>query len=512
MINYLSLFNNTKKMNSSELTNLIYRRQYLITPVPIKCPFKHNLYYLNEEYKLYVHNDLTICTFRKNETQLILLGELFSFIQPELSNAEILELIFTIDLDILLHRLADYCGRFVMIIAKATSIFIVHDANAARKVYYHKTTGGNFCSSRPNLIAEVVGLQKTRCKSKLSYYESLEFIRMNNAGIGNNTIYDHVFQLIPNHSLDVINGKVTRYWPKNPIENMTLSVASKLCAKMINGFINAIGNRYPLMIPVTAGKDSRTLLACSRDVSNKTIYYINKENHLHEKSNDLAVPSRLLKRIGLNFHIIDPYAKKVDDDFRRIYFRNNPLGSEHYLPIIYNYYRFFGDRINIPGNTVASAYDLYGKDDTRLSGLKLAKWNSVARFDFAIEYYNNWLREALLCKQSYNMNINALFYWEERMANWGTQIQLDKDIAQEEFVPFNCTKLIEIMLSVEPKYIDRPEFELFKQIQRYLWPELLTAPVNPSFKNKVIKALDKMEILEFARSFKTNLSSLFNNH
>lgn len=498
-------------MDSSELKDLIHRRQYLITPYPIVCPFEHNVHDLNEDYKLYVHKDLTISCFKKNKTQLLLLGDLFSFSKPEMSNDGILEQIFTSDLDELLLRLADYCGRFVMIIAGATSLSIVHDANAARKVYYHKLTQGFICSSRPNLIAEVVGLQKTRCKSKSSYYESPEFIQMNNAGIGNNTIYDNVYQLIPNHYLDVYSGKITRYWPKTPIRNMTLSVASMLCTEMITGFINAMGNRYQLMIPVTAGKDSRTLLACSHNLCNRTFYYINKEHHLNKKSNDLAVPSMLFKRIGIDFHIIDPYLQEVDDDFRHAYFKNNPLGSEHYLPIIYNYYRFFSDRINVPGNTVASAYDLYGKVDTRLSGLRLAKWNNVARFDFAIDYYNSWLDEALLCKKNYNVNINALFYWEERMANWGTQIQLDKDIAQEEFVPFNCTKLIEIMLSVEPKYIDRPEFELFRQIQKNLWPELLTAPVNPSFKNTLIKGLGKLKVLEIARRLKTNLESLFKN-
>jgi hypothetical protein len=106
-----------------------------------------------------------------------------------------------------------------------------------------------------------------------------------------------------------------------------------------------------------------------------------------------------------------------------------------------------------------------------------------------------------------------LFYWEERLANWGTQVQIDKDIAQEDLIPFNSRQLIHYFFSIEPVHIDRPDFLFFKKIIGNLWCELLITPTNPTAKNKMSKLIHRMGLLEMIRKgryfYQVKLKSYF---
>jgi hypothetical protein len=254
------------------------------------------------------------------------------------------------------------------------------------------------------------------------------------------------------------------------------------------------------MLPVTAGKDSRLLLAATRKIKSDVFYYINKEHRLEDKSYDLTIPKSLLGKLGLDFHILNPYSNP-DEDFRKIYYENNPYASDKYLPIIYNYYLHFGDRINLPGifiNAVEDVYELFGKKVTPDS---LAELIRVEQFEYARAYYAEWLLGCQeLCRQN-NLNVLNLLYWEERVANWGTQLQLEKDIAQEDIIPYNSRLLIQTMLSAELKYREKPDFALFHEITRKLWPETLQEPVNPNLKTGVLKLSKSLRIMKYLKIF-----------
>jgi hypothetical protein len=79
---------------------------------------------------------------------------------------------------------------------------------------------------------------------------------------------------------------------------MPVSEVAKICAVIIKGFAESIALRYnKLMLPVTAGKDSRVLLAATKDFWKNIYFYLNKEPQLSEKDSDFAVSKRLLSRL-----------------------------------------------------------------------------------------------------------------------------------------------------------------------------------------------------------------------
>jgi hypothetical protein len=175
---------------------------------------------------------------------------------------------------------------------------------------------------------------------------------------------------------------------------------------------------------------------------------------------------------------------------------------EGFIPHIYNYYLNFSNRVNLPGIFVGSAYEMFGTYDKGITPEILARLAGVAKYPHAVAYYKKWLDNNLeICRQ-YNINIFVLFYWEERLCNWGTQIQLYKDIAQEDFMPYNSRGFIECFFSAPPKYNDRPRYILYKKIIARLWPEALNESFNPGFKHNLFAFLNFLGILNLVRRWR----------
>jgi hypothetical protein len=223
---------------------------------------------------------------------------------------------------------------------------------------------------------------------------------------------------------------------------------------------------------------------------------------LNDNHPDIRVPRELLKKLNLPFHIVNPY-QPVDKDFEKIYFENHAFASRYFLPHIYNYYNNYGNRVNLPGNNAMAEFPLFKLYRKNITADFLADIIKVKQFEFARKYYAQWLSASRDYCLYNNMNLLILFYWEERLTNWGAQIQIEKDIAQEDFNPFNSRLLIKYYLSAKFENNAPPNFNLSKQIIRNLWPETLNAPFNPSFRHNTAKVFKVLGILETTNKLKS---------
>lgn len=483
-------------MQREEIERLRYRRQYILSPHEIEPPFMCVKRAIESTHHLYIHVDLAVTNYSKDETSLVLLGDIFDYDVIRKNNFDILKDIINNDFNVLLKKLSSYTGCFVLIYVRHGKIFMVHDSTATKKIYHCLTNNGVWCASQPSMLAKTLGLKRSNNKSKLRYYYiSSEFKALNHASIGNTTCFDEITQVLPNHYLDLNQNRSIRFWPFEDTSNqMTLQETAFLCAKMIKGFMESIASRYKVMLPVTAGKDSRTLLAATSTFRENVFYYINKPKNFKNSHKDIVVPSRLFKRLGLEYHIVDPYIP-IHEDFKRVYFGNNEFASVEHLPFINNYYVNYSNLVNLPGNIASGAIWYYPIYKTA-NNISLAKTNGVQRFKHALETYDDWLKDSTEACRAYNFNIWYLFYWEERLGNWGTQYQIDKDIAQMDINPFNSRLLVQYILSVEPPYkIEAAKYVFTKEIINNLWPEVLSEPINPTLKNSVYKFFDHLGLL-----------------
>jgi hypothetical protein len=99
---------------------------------------------------------------------------------------------------------------------------------------------------------------------------------------------------------------------------------------------------------------------------------------------------------------------------------------------------------------------------------------------FACEAISEWYDKTKSVSEATGVDLLDLFYWEHRMGSWQAQSQLEQDIAQETYTPFNHRGLLEKMLSIPTSYRSAPHYDLYKKLCEALWPDVLNEPINPS--------------------------------
>jgi hypothetical protein len=490
-------------MQQEEIEKLKFRRQYILAPHEINPPFLFQKRTIGNTHYLYTHVDLTVTDYSFDGIRLVLLGDIFDYDIIQKTNLDILKDIVNKDINLLLKKLSAYTGCYVLLYIQNNKIFLSHDVTATKKIYHCLNKSGIWCTSQPTLLARTLCLERSKNESKIRYYNSVEFERLYNAGIGDTTYYDEIAQILPNHYLDLSQNRSIRYWPfESHSSQMNMQETANFCAKVIKGYVESIALRYKVMLPVTAGKDSRTLLAATRNIREDVFYYINKHNDFKDNHKDIKIPSRLFKKLGLDYHIIDPYIP-VDKDFEKVYFENNEFASKQHLPFIYNYYKNFSDRVNLPGNIATGAIWYYPIFRKKMDKVMLAKINGVQKYPHALSTYNEWIRKSQVICKDYDFNLWFLFYWEERLGNWGTQYQMDKDIAQMDINPFNSRLLVENILSVHPKSkLETADYPFTKEIIKNLWPEVLGEPINPNLRNTILSLFNHLGLLHFVFKLK----------
>ena len=306
-------------------------------------------------------------------------------------------------------------------------------------------------------------------------------VRAGRLWVGDETYFENVKHLLPNHYLDIRTLEACRYWPNEKIHNLELNVAVDLACRFLRGILQAACNRHDLMMAVTAGTDTRTLLAASRDIKDKVYYFINKHKNLSDKHPDIYVPKAIFKAIDLPFHIHEPNPE-VDEMFKNIFLNNVFMASELRLSVIYDvYFKQHSHRLNILGvGEIGRGF--FGRRPKNLNGYFLARALKYKDSSYAVEKCQEWLDRTLPAAEEYGVDIMTLLLWEQLLGNWGVVGNSESDIAIEEFDPFNSHYLYETLLGVNKKFTKYGHNILFKEMIRNMWPMLIEFPINPPYR------------------------------
>jgi hypothetical protein len=315
-----------------------------------------------------------------------------------------------------------------------------------------------------------------------------------------NTAYNNIKHLQPNHYLDLQKIKSIRFWPNKQLTTIPLKQGVEIGSKLLTGTIESANNRYELTLPVTAGNDSRLLLAATKNIKEEVFYYIIKHQSYTQQHHDIKIPRKLFSKIGVPFNVIE-YSNDVDEEFKKQYYLNCEFATDNDLALIYNvFYKKLPNKINLPGRLGSISRNFYTTYRKNISPEILAKMYKYGNSEYAINIYSNWLNEISDLASNYGYNILSLFDLEENNGNFHTQFQSYKDIAQEEFAPMNNRLLLNTFLSVPIKYRNIYTNYFFKEMIKYMWPELLSVPINPHL-NKYYFAT-KLKLYWFFRMIK----------
>lgn len=473
---------NTQKIDD----RLLYRRQYFIGPKFVDSFPTWEKIILGKNIHITAHPDLEINTAKKGDIELALLGFMFDSQNYKSSNKNILNHIIKNDsFEEIVRATYRYAGRWILIYTYKNESKLLHDPAGLRQIFHCNIDENIWCSAQPHILAKIFNKAKRDSKDITSFINSRAFELNERSWIGDDTIYSDIYHLPPNHYLDINDNTVIRYWPNEKIQELPFGEVVESSAKILSELLKAAKNRYDTAQIITGGWDTRVLLAASKSFSEKQSYFIHKLPDMDDSHEDILIPKEIASNNNLNFDIID--CTEYDKDFDKINTQNVYLvQSDKKKFQYYNYFRDFENILIISGNVSPLIKEQYHSID-KINVTNLARLMHYQNDKLAKKAISNWLNNVKDITITFDISIESLFYWELRFGTWASMFNSELDIATEEFSPYNCRDLINIMHSVPAKYRSKPDVLLYHQIIKRLWPELLDIPINPvsySLKNK----------------------------
>lgn len=452
-------------------------RQYIFCrqALPIESGTRHIRFL---DYNLYYGADLDVTCVQKDGMGLLLIGYILDPYNPKDSDTDILERIadkLQKGWDIT-QASNEFGGRWALVVWQSGQISVFHDACGLRQVFYYADSEALAFASQARLLAQVFSL-KTE-DSATDYINQAQKLDKEYSWPVSASTYKDVKRLLPNHYIK--NNRSVRFWPERKKTAISAEEASKKCATIIKGLLNAANERFTLAVTLTAGLDTRLVLAgCADILYDVSVVTLFNEND-REFSDDIAIPRQICKALGIKHHAIK-CRSQMSEDFECL-FRQHSEEGHPYWGTLYEAVGSsdYADHLWVKGSCCEAARNPFGLiENRRVTAKLLCELFDIPATAFALGSVDQWLNDARRLCDELCYNLMDLFYWEHRMGSWQGMCQNEADIIQETFTPFNIRELLELLLMTDEAYRVAPEYRLFRMIIKRLLPTLLDYPINP---------------------------------
>jgi len=294
---------------------------------------------------------------------------------------------------------------------------------------------------------------------------------------GTLTAHADVFRVLPNHYLDLTAWTAHRFWPRPDdfAQWRDCDQAAGIAARALDAFSVAATRRFKVAATMTAGFDSRLLLAgCRSSLAEVEFFTLMAPG----AEMDIDVSRAIAKRFELNHRVL-------------------PLRQANEgQAVVWD--RMVGDcMVEAPRRTHATLRDLTGRDAIftgmygevgrcRLYRQDLAEINEVkidARFvvdrltlpphPVLLENIARWFDE--VATQPNSVILDLAFH-ELKFGSWAMGQRPLSNSIKLNFLPFSQRAVLETFIGVAPQ--EKGAGKLFWSIINNLWPELSEFPIN----------------------------------
>ncbi|MBE0568173.1 MAG: hypothetical protein IH577_00650 [Deltaproteobacteria bacterium] len=304
----------------------------------------------------------------------------------------------------------------------------------------------------------------------------------------------NVERLIPNHYLDLDIWKRVRHWPKGPLrDDESVESAAVAVAGIVKRQISAVVSRIPTYLRLTAGGDSRMLLACSKGVADRlelfTVPIGDDGGYL-----DVAVARKIAKRFGLR-HFVPEYRESSREDLAdymdRIGRGTGELRGWRATTMFRQANPAYAQLDSAGGALDRGQY--YGLGDTESTRITperlMERCCQGPPTERTLPPLRRWLQEV----PTLNMfHLLDLFFVEQELGCWGGLLPYAEG-PEKGFIlfPLSHREIITRMMTLPTEY-KRHGFRTYerlrtgtppfmKEIIEREWPELLEWPFNTPF-------------------------------
>lgn len=411
--------------------------------------------------------------------RLLLLG---GGVAPEISSQSWDEIAVwlseAVSVDELQRRIDAVSGRFAVFRFQDSSILVQNDVQGLRGVFHTDTTLPPVVGSHANLVGEVVSAPKNSFARK-------DFHKHTNLRTppGRHTTRHGVLALLPNTELSMPSRQVTRIYPRaQRIEIPTSEILPQVEAELEAVLGLLARSEHPVLVSLSAGLDSRLTLALCRPHIQRLRFFTYDIEAVQNAANqhDTQDAMKLVQRFNLP-HVLIRVQGGASAMIRKVLAVNR---HRAHAPGLAEQYRelFSPDAVHLRSNgngTLTSWYRRSGWPDVPVTAayrMQLSAQKMRPDLGVLDAFTESWLASQAWKIEELGHSGLDFAYGEDRMGVWHQNIVQESDIAFETRVPFGSRKIVDLMLSTPLQ--DRRTGQLFVDLIRRRWPDLLDIPVN----------------------------------
>lgn len=303
-----------------------------------------------------------------------------------------------------------------------------------------------------------------------------------------------VHRLLPNHHLDVAAGRTLRYWPKGPLtETRDPEAVVTEIADVMTRAITAFGRAGRLQMSLTAGKDSRAVLACAREIldqvelfswaipdrSGALDCYVARKMARGERLRHRVIATSRASAAERNlWHYRTGLAASAVRGIDGIPMVKQLSPERGYMPGVgFGLGKgYFQKKLGIPGDAPLNVLD----------PATLVEIGTAPTTEAFVGAFRAWLDGLPVDRASEALD---LYFIEQRHGCWaGVTADGFAGMTAYEYWPFNAHRILEAARALPEEY--KRSGRLNEDIIARTWPELLRYPINaPDFGFKLRRVM-----------------------
>jgi hypothetical protein len=433
---------------------------------------------------LAAHPGLNVVQVESGEHRVTLVGTVIDPAHPERDDVEVLEDLiqrpgFTVSPFNSTQRLG---GRWLLAVTGPDDTIAFADAGGLRQLFYARDgdEGAFHFATEPGLLGALGGLELDA--ESESFRSSPGFARNTEYWWpGDASPFAEVRRLLPNFCVSLRTGRCWRFWPTGPVGNADPEEVITFMAGRLPSMMRGIALRGRAEVSITAGLDSRMVLAASRHLVDHVRFMTVRQDGMPASHADLETPRRLAERLGFEHRVVNS-ASEVREGVRSAYRDGILFFHEKWLPDAQALFDTYRQQHTLVVGSMAEAGRVYYGHHHFPPGERPALQHLVQAaklgiHPFALRHFQAWLATV---EHPYDFSIGDLFYLEQRAGRWLATSQLEFGHAWRDILaPFNSREIAASLLAVPAELRCEPKSVLFRQLIDRMWPEVLSEPINP---------------------------------
>ncbi len=295
---------------------------------------------------------------------------------------------------------------------------------------------------------------------------------------GSMTAFPEIDRLLPNHYLEIESFTPIRHWPTSSPEQIDEKDIGPVLYRIrenIRNIIGAVIDKYPVYMGLTSGKDTRAILACCKEYTEKitffTFDYKSFPGVFDMKISRLIADRFKLEHLVLSIEDTGERDKKVYQ-VRTGYSGNYRKSRDFYQALKNHLDMNHAIVTGFAGEMTRSPY-LNKFDDLResISPEKLIRLVHVPYREPFVVPFNKWYDEV----KGLNLGlILDLLYLEQRFGSWAAPHLYGIAPFKVHIIPYISREIFENLLKLPLEY--RVTQAVPKDLVSLFWPELNDYP------------------------------------